>query len=89
MAMCSKHVVSALTSRLFTPPCVIDWHDYIPEGQQLNLSCALLESMMLLSVKRSKHAATSTMLLDLTFVDASMSFIWCGQPSIILGFSSH
>ena len=80
MAMCSKHVVSALTSQLFTSPCAMDWHDDIPEGRQSNLSCTLLESMMLLSAKNSKLAATSTMLLDLTFVDARMSFIWCGQP---------
>ncbi len=84
MAMCSKHVVSALTSQLFTSPCAMDWHDDIPEGRQSNLSCTLLESMMLLSAKNSKLAATSTMLLDLTFVDARMSFIWCGQPSMIL-----
>ena len=62
----------------------MDWHDDIPEGRQSNLSCTLLESMMLLSAKNSKLAATSTMLLDLTFVDARMSFIWCGQPSMIL-----
>lgn len=48
----------------------MDWHDDIPEGRQSNLSCTLLESMMLLSAKNSKLAATSTMLLDLTFVDA-------------------